>query len=136
LAHALLGLPLAAQGLHEGAVSSAENALKLSPSDRLVDRYASGVMVVAAFAAGEYDDCIAKAREAVEKYPEALGVYMHLVAAAGTQGPHDAAAEALAELLRVRPDFSLAWASDNIPHVGEIRDRLLEGLRKAGVLDE
>jgi len=54
LAHALLGLPLAAQGLHEGAVSSAGNALRLSPSDRLVDRYASGVMVVAAFAAGEY----------------------------------------------------------------------------------
>ena len=61
---------------------------------------------------------------------------MHLVAAAAMQGPHDAAAEALAELLRVRPDFSLAWASDNIPHVEEIRDRLLEGLRKAGVLEE
>jgi len=79
---------------------------------------------------------IAKAREAIEKYPEAIGVHMHLVAAAAMQGPHDAAAEALAELLRVRPDFSLAWASDNIPHVEEIRDRLLEGLRKAGVLEE
>jgi len=136
LAHALLGLPLAAQGLHEGAVSSAENALRLSPNDRLVDRYASGVMVVAPFIAGEYYDCLAKARETVEKYPEALGVHMHLVAAAGMQGPQDTAAEALAELLRVRPDFTLAWASDNIPHIGEIRERLLEGLRKAGVSEE
>jgi len=136
LAHALVGLPLAAEGLHEEAVSSAENALRLSPNDRLVDRYASGVMVVAPFAAGEYDDCVAKARETVEKYPEALGVHMHLVAAAAMQGPHDAAAAALAELLRVRPDFSLAWVNDNGPHTGEMRERLLEGLRKAGVPEE
>jgi TolB-like protein/class 3 adenylate cyclase len=136
LAHALLGLPLAAQGLHDGAVSSAENALRLSPNDRLVDRYASGVMVVAPFVAGEYYGCVAKARETVEKYPEALGVHMHLVAAAGMQRPHDAAAEALAELLRVRPDFTLAWARDNIPHIGEIRERFLVGLRRAGVSEE
>ena len=61
---------------------------------------------------------------------------MHLVAAAGMQGPQDTAAEALAELLRVRPDFTLAWASDNIPHIGEILEHLLEGLRKAGVSEE
>jgi hypothetical protein len=108
----------------------------LSPNDRLVDRYASGVTVVAPFAAGEYHDCVAKARETIEKYPEALGVHIHLVAALAMQGPHDAAAEALAELLRVRPDFSLAWVRDNIPHIGEIRERLLEGLRKAGVSEE
>src|SRR5262249_29890478 len=134
--HALIGLPLAAQGSHEGAVSSAETALRLSPRDRLVDRYASGVLVVASFAAGENDDCVAKARETVEKYPEALGVHMHLVAAVAIQAPHDAATDALAALPRVRPVFSLAWGSDNVPHMGEIRERLLGGLRRGGVPEE
>jgi hypothetical protein len=44
-----------------------------------------------------------------------------------------AAAEALATLLCLRPDFSMAWASEHMPWAGEIGERLLEGWRKSGV---
>jgi hypothetical protein len=37
----LLGLALAAQGTHDEAFTSAAHSLRLSPSDRLVDFYAS-----------------------------------------------------------------------------------------------
>jgi hypothetical protein len=41
-----------------------------------------------------------------------------------------AAAEALASLLRLRPDFSLTWLSENMAWAEEVGERLLAGLRK------
>ena len=49
------------------------------------------------------------------------------------QGETEAAAEALAAQLRLRSDFSLAWTSETLPFAGEVGERWLEGLRKAGV---
>ena len=44
------------------------------------------------------------------------------------------AAEAAREtLLRLRPEFSVAWMSENQPFTGEMAERIREGLRKAGV---
>jgi hypothetical protein len=39
-------------------------------------------------------------------------------------------------LLRVQPDFSLAWVREIMPWAGEIGERLLEGWRKAGVPEQ
>ena len=44
-----------------------------------------------------------------------------------------AAAEALASLLRLRPHFSLTWLSENMAWAEEMDERLLAGLRKAGL---
>jgi hypothetical protein len=44
-----------------------------------------------------------------------------------------ASAEALAALMRLRPDFSVRWLSENMAWAEEVGERLLEGLRKAGV---
>jgi hypothetical protein len=49
------------------------------------------------------------------------------------QGERPAAAEALAARLALRSDFSLAWVSNNLPFVGEVGERWLQGLRMAGV---
>jgi hypothetical protein len=56
-----------------------------------------------------------------------------LIAAAAMQGDMTAAAEALASLLRLRPDSSLTWVRENTPFAGELLERLLEGLCRAGV---
>jgi TolB-like protein/Tfp pilus assembly protein PilF len=136
LAHAFLGLPLAHQGAHEEAVKSAEHALRLSPSDPLVGAYASLAMANAHFAAGHYANSVASARNAIERYPEFRPLHHLLVAAAALQGDREAAAEALPALLGLRPDLSLAWLSENMTFAGEIGERVLEGLRKAGILEE
>ena len=44
-----------------------------------------------------------------------------------------AAAEALVTVLRLRPDFSLTFVSGNTPLTGEVAERVIEGLRRAGV---
>jgi tetratricopeptide (TPR) repeat protein len=136
LAHALLGLPLAYRGAHREAVESSQGAMRLSPTDSLIDRQASHTMAFAEFAAAHYADCAIWARKTIERHPGHLTPYHALIAAAALQGDTLAAAEAMTDLLRLRPDFSVTWADKNMPLTGEIREGLLHGLRKAGMPEE
>jgi adenylate cyclase len=133
LAHATLGWLLAVRGANEEAIESAERARRLSPSDPRVGARASHVIVFAHFSARRYSDCVASAREMIERYPEYLPARYVLIAAAAMDGNFAAATEALAALLRLQPDFSLAWLAEVMPWTGEIGDRLLEGWHRAGV---
>ena len=133
LAHALLARPLAMRGAHEEAIKSAQHALRLNPRDPLVGTYASFATALAHFAAGRYAECIEWVLNTVDKTPEYALSHTLLIAAAAMQGETEAAAEALAARLRLRSDFSLAWARNNLPFAGEVGERWLEGLHKAGV---
>jgi hypothetical protein len=70
---------------------------------------------------------------AIERYPEHPWAYAVLVAAAAISGevaePHDA----LTKLHHLIPVFSLTWLRENSPFVGEFAQRLIDGLRKAGM---
>jgi class 3 adenylate cyclase len=133
LAHAFLGCPLATRGADEEAIRSAERALRLSPIDGLVSAYASFALVFAHFAGARYADGVIWARKLIDKQPENLVANYLLIAACAMQKDSAATAEALASLLRLRPDFSLTWVSGTTPLIGEVADRVLEGLRTAGV---
>jgi len=133
LALAFLGCPLATQGAYDEAVRSAERALRLSPADGLVSAYASFAMVFAHFAAARYADGIVWACRLIDKQPENLMANYLLVAAFAMHEDSKSAEEALATLLRLRPDISLTWVSDTTPLIGEVASRVLEGLREAGV---
>jgi adenylate cyclase len=136
LAHAALGQALAAQGAHDPAIASAEHALRLSPGDPLVGGQASHVIVFARFAAHRYADSVSAARAMLERYPEYLPAHYVLITALAMAGDTDAAAVALATLLKLKPDFSMTWLRENMPWRGEIAGRLIEGWRKAGLPEE
>ena len=136
LAYGNLGLVLAIQGEHEEAAECAGHALRLSPSDLLVGVFASVAMAAAHFAAGRYTDAVIWARNTIERSPEHLPAHFFLTAAAAMQGESVMAVAALAALLRLQPDLSLAWMSQNMAYAGEVGDRLLEGLRIAGMPGE
>ena len=133
LAHARLAGSLAMQGTHQEAVDSAEHALRQSPRDRSVGTYASIAMATVHFAAGRYPECVTWARNVIEKSPELLAGHSVLTAALAMEGDLTAAAEARDTLLRLRPDYSLPWVTQNQAFTGELANRLYEGLRKAGV---
>jgi tetratricopeptide (TPR) repeat protein len=133
LAHALLGNSLSLQGAYQEAVDSAEHALRLSPRDRVVATYASLALVQVHFAAGRYSECITWARNIIEKSPENARGNVFLTAALAMAGDVAAAAEARGTLLRLQPEFSVAWLTENGPQAGELAERLFDGLRKAGV---
>jgi TolB-like protein/tetratricopeptide (TPR) repeat protein len=136
LAHALLGLALAAQGMHEEALVSASHGLRLSPSDRLVDFYASRAIEYVHFAAGDYAESLGWTRRLVDNYPEYIPGYTWLAATAALHDEMETATEAVSVLLRRRPHFSVAWMRENMPFSGDIIERLLAGLRKAGLPEE
>jgi TolB-like protein len=133
LVHAVLGQVFAAQGAHEAAVATAKRALRLSPGDALVGGQASHAIVFTHFAAGRYAESVAAARAMTERYPEYLAAHYVLIAALAMGGEPTAAAEALRTLLRLKPDFSMAWLLENMPWAGDIGERLLDGWRRAGV---
>jgi hypothetical protein len=89
--------------------------------------------VFAHFAGARYADGVIWARKLIDKQPENLVANYLLIAACAMQKDSAATAEALASLLRLRPDFSLTWVSGTTPLIGEVADRVLEGLRTAGV---
>jgi TolB-like protein/Tfp pilus assembly protein PilF len=133
LAHALLGSSLANQGAHEDALDSAQHALRLSPSDRSVGAFASLALAGAYFGTGRYVECVTWARTMIERSPEHIGGHAYLAAALAMQGELTAAAEARDALLRLRPGYSLAWMTENLPPTGELAERLRDAFRKAGV---
>jgi adenylate cyclase len=133
LAHAQLGTPLFHKGLIQEAIDSAERASRLSPNDRNVDRIASLALAGAHFSARRYAECVSWARTMTERSPDHVAGHMFLTAALATQGDLAGTAEALDTLLRLWPQFSLAWMKENMPPAGELGERLREGLRKAGV---
>ena len=47
-----------------------------------------------------------------------------------------AAATAWTDLRRLQPHLSLSWVRENSAFTGEVAERLLEGLRKAGIPEE
>jgi len=133
-AHLTHGIVLFRMRRHReaGERGSPEHALRLSPNDPLVGAQAPYTMAIAHFTAGRYLDCVASARETIERYPEYLPGHYLFITAAAMKGETETATEALATLLRLRPDFSLAWVTETTPLVDKLLERVLEGLRMAG----
>jgi predicted Zn-dependent protease len=90
-------------------------------------------MVFAHFAAARYAESVVWARKLVVKQPENVVANYLLVAASAMQNDNAAAEEALPNLLLLRPDLSLRWVSSTTPLTGEMANRVLDGLQKAGV---
>jgi adenylate cyclase len=124
------------KAIENGVGQSGISTLRLSPSDPLVGAQASYAMATAHFTAGRYLDCVASARETIERYPEHVPTHYVLIAALAMGKDMAAAAEALATVLELGPAFSIAWLHENMPWTGDIRARLLEGLAEGGVPEE
>ena len=133
LAHALLSLAVFQESAFDEAIQSAQRAMRLSPSDRLVGTYATFGIAMAHFAATRYGDAIIAARNMVERAPgDARGRFV-LTAALAMHGDLHEAKEACEALLKLEPGFSVTWTMENLPWTGGIGERFREGLRKAGV---
>jgi len=78
---------------------------------------------------GRFDEAIAKHRECLAANPTFFGAHMQLASIHAQLGEMNQARAELAELLRLRPDFSIA----RIPRLPTGRDILVENLRKAGL---
>jgi TolB-like protein/class 3 adenylate cyclase len=129
-----LGDSYAYEGRLDEAISQFEIAIQLSPHDPFRWAFYSYRSLAHLFR-GEYADAAAWARRSIQ-LPKALyWAHAHLVSALGHIGDEGQLPPALADLNRVKPEFSVRFAHEHLFYLKrpEQIDMYLEGLRKAGV---
>jgi TolB-like protein len=136
LAHAAIGPVLALLGDVDTGISHVERASRLSPGDRYLGFFAALCMTITLFIAARYGDAAEWAQKLVELRPEFPEGTRWLAAAEGMRGDLTAAASAITAHLRLVPGFTVARARMNQPLDGDAGERYLDGLRKAGLLEE
>jgi TolB-like protein/tetratricopeptide (TPR) repeat protein len=133
LAQGYYALALSYGGRHEDSFEAAQRAIRLSPRDPALAIYYA-IAGYARFLSRRYDEAIALAREAIRHRGDLTGAYRVLVVSASMSGDATTAEMALAELRRVQPSMSLAWAATQLPWQNAAdREHFLEGCRRAGM---
>jgi tetratricopeptide (TPR) repeat protein len=133
LAQGYYALALSYAGHHEDSYEAAQRAIRLSPRDPALAIYYA-IAGYARFLSRRYDEAITLAREAIRHRGDLTGAYRVLVVSASMSGDAATAEIALAELRRVQPSMSLAWAATQLPWRNEAdREHFLEGCRRAGM---
>jgi TolB-like protein len=133
LAHGWLGAAHAFAGQYEPAVESIRHAVHLSPRDPYKSFWLSS-QLIAAFYIGEYDEAIALCREVLDETPDFPSAYRGLTACYSLLDRKAEAESALADLLRVAPQLTIAQTRAGLPITSpEVLERYLEGLRRAGL---
>jgi TolB-like protein len=132
-AHAHLGRAFAFAGQDREAIEHCEEAIKLSPLDPDMALFLGG-LALAHYAAGRYDEAARYATEAARLRPGFQGVQRMRCASLAQAGRVDEARLFLAATRREQPQLSIEWLRANMPQqTPELRERYLEGMRKAGL---
>ena len=133
-----LGHALTYSGHAEEAVKHIEMAIRISPRDNLM-----GAMTARAaeahLALGQYEKALDWARLAVRQPNIQWPGYAVLAAILGHLGRNDEARIAGDEILRRKPDLTLAWMTERWSPVlsnAELLELYIDGLRKAGLPEE
>jgi adenylate cyclase len=81
-----------------------------------------------------YEEALEALQRSAAHNPESLHTHLYLAACLGLVGKTAPARDALAEVHRIYPDFSLAWVQAFVPYKRAADlDLLIVGLRKAGL---
>jgi adenylate cyclase len=132
-AWASLAMALSFTGRSEEALAAVEKAKRGSPRDPFMWKWTLAESI-AAFADERLEDAIERAKATIQLQPGFYGSRPVLAASAAHLGRVHEAREALADLLRLVPHFTLRGVIKN-PMFERPDDvsRLVEGLRKAGL---
>jgi TolB-like protein len=133
LAHYGLGAAFVFSGRPHEAFPHLESAIRLSPRDPNMGSYLVRI-AEAKYLIGDDEAAARFALRALAQPSFQWSRYAVLIAALGQLGRQDEACNYLAEVSRIRPDFSVAFVRTMHPFIRDMGiDRYYEGLRKAGV---
>jgi tetratricopeptide (TPR) repeat protein len=130
----VLGLALHYSGRSEEALGCFDRALALDPF--FPDMYLQ-FQAQAVYQLGRYPEAAALLKRRILRNPDTDTSRVWLAAAYGQMGQFEEAREAWREALRVNPAYSLEHRRKVLPYkYPEDFDRVVEGLRKAGLPEE
>ena len=129
------GFILAYTGPYERAVERLRHAMQLNPKDpRMYARYQA--LSAANFALGHYEESLESASRVARQLQEWHGARTFVLANFGQLGRAQEAGSVLEETLLRWPHYTVKYAARRHPYRDtEVRERLTEGLRRAGVPD-
>ena len=132
-AHGWLGGTHAFAGRYDPAVESIRHAVHLSPRDPYKPYWLAS-QLIGAFSIEKYDEAIGLCLEILDETPDFPSAYRGLTACYGLLGRKSEAEAALANLLRVLPQVTIAQTRAGLPITNPaVMERYLDGLRKAGL---
>lgn len=133
-AYALLAWTLNYAGQPNEALAALETAMRLNP---IIPASYSEIRGEIFFALGNYTGALAEFERALQINPTHMRARMWLVTTLAQTDSLDEAQWQAAELTQLNPDFSLARLQYAFPFIDQsVRDKLLNGLRKAGLPEE
>lgn len=127
-----LGWALVFDGQFDEAIRYFEQALRMSPHDPLKAFFYSGTGV-GHYYARRYDDAIKWARKAIRERPGFTAAHRILCACLGQTNQQEETAAAMAKLLELQPNVSIAWIEKHVPYTRRAMPHFLDGMRKAGL---
>jgi tetratricopeptide (TPR) repeat protein len=133
-AYAILGRLLIHCGRCDEGIRQVEWALRLSPFAPNARQYLN-ILSIGYLYLGNYTQAVGLAREAISSF-DTWAPHMIITSALGHLGDYAGAKQEIRETRKHRPDFSIAQVlRDYVVFDAGCRDRLLTGLRKAGVAE-
>lgn len=129
-----LGDSLAYEGRLDEAIEKFEIAIRLSPHDPFRWAFFSYRSLAHLFR-GDYEDAVSWARKAIQIPNASYWAGAHLVAALGHLGDEKRTQNAVNDLMKKKPEFSLDFARKHLFYL-KLTDQIetyLGGLKKAGV---
>jgi adenylate cyclase len=132
--HFLLGVVLRFAGRFDEAILSLEKAIRLNPRAPIM--YLNNLAFAYAFS-GQHEKAIPLWNRAIEHNPDYLFAYCGLTFAYQMSGNESKAREAAAEVLRIKPNYSVERDAGkaNPFKDADLRKRFLDAQRKAGLPD-
>jgi tetratricopeptide (TPR) repeat protein len=131
-AHGYLGFALALDGRSEQAIDHIEQAIRMSPHDPQNAMF-NVALAAAHYQASRYTEAASFARKALQQRPGFPNGHRVYVASLAQAGRTEEARAALARLMELHPETSIAWIEENIPYTLGPMAKFLEGMRKGGL---
>jgi adenylate cyclase len=131
-AHGYLGWTLAFDGNTEQAIVHLEEAIRMSPRDPQNAIFNTG-LAVSHYLIGHYAEAVEYSRKALRQHPAFTAGYRIHCASLAQNGQIDEAHEALARLIELQPDLSIAWIEQKAPYTSGTMQKFVEGRRLAGL---
>ncbi|MGK7870819.1 winged helix-turn-helix domain-containing tetratricopeptide repeat protein [Falsiroseomonas sp. E2-1-a20] len=118
----------------EEAVSRAERALRLAPADPLTF-FHEHILSTAFYALGDHEAALWLGKRAAASSPFHVSNLRVIIGAAIALGRADEAATLARQVLAIAPEFRVSTMARVTPLQGELKARLLDALRRAGLPD-
>jgi adenylate cyclase len=132
--HFFMGMVLRFAGRYDEAILYLEKAIRLNPRTPLM--YLNNLAFAYAFAE-QYEKAIPLWNRAIERNPDYLFAYCGLTYAYQMSGNETKAREAAAEVLRIKPNYSVERSSGKANPIkdADLKKRYMDAQRKAGLPD-